>query len=150
MVFLLQVTFAELNKRDKKFVIGMSESTRSILNNEMKGDNLLYQYFLEKHKRKVEEYGYERMKQKVIQLKILNSKIQEKCVSKSLDNNETLIENISLTNNVQLAKGKDLIKNVQVVNGLQWCQPFFEKEPDFLRKIRDMNKALLGQFKKIL
>ena len=143
MVFLLQVTFAELNKRDKKFVIGMSESTRSILNNEMKGDNLLYQYFLEKHKRKVEEYGYERMKQKVIQLKILNSKIQEKCVSKSIDKNETLIEKNSLINNVQLAKGENLIKNVPLVNGLQWCQPFFEKEPHFQRRIRNMNKALL-------
>ena len=128
----------------------MSESTRSILNKEMKGDNMLYQYFLVKHKRKVEEYGYERMKQKVIQLKILNSKIQEKCVVKSIDNNETLIEKNSLINNVQFAKGENLIKNVPLVNGLQWCQPFFEKEPDFLRKIRDMNKAQLGQFKKIL
>ena len=121
----------------------MSESTRSILNKEMKGDNMLYQYFLNKHKRKVEEYGYERMKQKVIQLKILNSKIHEQCVSKSIDKNETLIEKKSLINNVQLAKGENLIKNVPLVNGLQWCRPFFEKEPHFQRRIRNMNKAIL-------
>jgi len=117
---LEHVTFAELNKRNKKFVVQMTETTQNTLDNAMKGDNMLYQYFLNIHRKKVKEYGHERMKREVENLKRKNTEIIEKCVTES-------------------KQKKSFIENNPLVKGREWCQPFFEKELPFLEKIKRMN-----------
>merc|ERR1712025_274674 len=102
-------------------------STRNILDKTMKGDNILYQYFLEKHMNLVKNYGLERMAQEIEKLKSKNSEILENCVSEST-----------------IKDRKDMIEEIPLVSH-EWCQPYFDREVIFLRKIRGMNKALLEE-----
>ena len=118
--YLLQVTFAALNKRRSQTPI--SEESREILKQFMKGDHMLYDYFLKKHKEKVKDFGSIKMEREVKKLRNLNEEILRECDSGP--------------SNSFLEKHPEII-------GQPWCKLLFAAELDFLNQIRTMNKAYL-------
>ncbi|XP_023340524.1 galactosylceramide sulfotransferase [Eurytemora carolleeae] len=93
---LEDVVFIKKNARSEETVDQINEKTSSLLREWMEEDVKLYQFFLTRHRERVEEYGVEKMKDQVQQLRILNQNLEHKCIQ---ENKEDKLKEKKLINN---------------------------------------------------
>ena len=122
----MDMTFLSINrvKMNKKSKI--SESARSALRGWLKADYVLYDLAQKKFEEKVENYGRERLRDEVDQLKEMNSKLMEECV----EGEETYVY-----------LGEELLRYKLRDPKNETCQYLVKGELDFLNELREDQRA---------
>ena len=120
---LEKVQHAALNARKKGSTQKLTEENKKILNSMLWGDNMVYQYFLQKHKDNVKAFGQTRLEDNVKELQDLNNKLNEKCSGKKNDSwcepffrDEVLFTQKLFKLNKHIAKQKSKSKSNQTLS----------------------------------
>lgn len=107
--------------------------TRAKLQKWLWADYMLYDFFVEKLEEKIEAYGRERMEQNVQKLNSMIEKVKQECVLE-MGEKETLHQE-------EAQKGVKGVYGYDLDLSKPWCQPFFRRETEFAKSIRDYQYA---------
>lgn len=91
------VAYVPINMRTSASKNGLSQTDRVKLSQYNQADHLLYEYFLQKFKRRIIEYGFERMVADMRKLQLINSRLKMRCISS--ENSSGYAHTISYTLN---------------------------------------------------
>ena len=84
---LANMTSLKVNARKSSAVEKLSQKTRDILREWLWADQMLYDFFREEFKRKIQLYGKDKMDLDIKQLRKLNAKVKSECVLEVVKNN---------------------------------------------------------------
>ena len=127
------------NTRMEGYVTNLTQESREILTDWLWADNLLYKYFLESHRIRVEQFEPDRMKQAVALLQNMNQDLKQQCVVTS---GSGRMDRIFHPGNKKI---QPMIPNKHK----RWCVPFFKTEIAFTKSIRLMNRMYVRKHLKV-
>ena len=84
---LANMTSLKVNARKSSAVEKLSQKARDILRDWLWADQMLYDFFREEFKRKIQSYGLDRMDGDIRQLRELNARVKSECVLEVVKNN---------------------------------------------------------------
>lgn len=85
---LEDIIYLKQNARSKDSVVGMSEEEKDSMRKWNWADTMLYSHFNRTLWKKVAEYGQERMRRDVAELRAKNEELANDCVSRTMDRND--------------------------------------------------------------
>jgi len=138
---LSELRYLKLNARKGNKVSNITTEARTTLTEWLAADYQLYDHFKAKFNAAVESYGKAQLDEDVGKLRQLNKKLEEECVLEVTDNTKLKGE---------FKTALDMVEGYMVDPEKPWCAPFARSEPNFSVKLRNKQKAKVGQARDIL
>jgi len=138
---LADVRYLKQNARKASKVSDISEASRQHLQTWLSSDYKLYNHYVKKLQRLIDDYGRDKMSKDVANLRSLNEDLRKECVLEVSDNSK-------LKGEFKMAL--DIVEGYVIDQKKPWCASYARTEMHFTEQLRRKQKSRAGRARDFL